>query len=84
MFDNDQLMASAGECWWRPFRKTGNTAIIYVDLTPHATHETDALAWLDKNEQARWYRYQHPLSPTRIWLVSRGATRHSLQSIGLQ
>lgn len=79
MFDNDQLMASAGEYWWRPFRKTGNTAIIYVDLTPHTTHETDALAWLDKNEQARWYRYQHP-RPQREFGLCRAALRAILCS----
>ncbi len=53
MSGNDRLMASAGEYWWRPFRKTGNIAIIHVDLSPHAIREQDALVWLDQKEQAR-------------------------------
>jgi 4'-phosphopantetheinyl transferase len=62
------------ECWWRPFSKTGNTAVIHVDLTPHATRETNALAWLDKKEQARWQRHRHP-RPRREFGLCRAALR---------
>ena len=79
MFGNDRLMASAGEYWWRPFRKTGNTAIIHVDLSPHAIREQDALVWLDQKEQARWRRYRHPRSQREFGLC-RAALRATLCS----
>ena len=68
------IPASVAECWWRPFRKIGNAAVTYVDLSPHAAREADALACLDEKEQSRWQRYRHAGSRRRFALC-RAALR---------
>ena len=62
------------ECWWRPFRKTGSTAVFQVDLTPHAAREQAAVAWLDKQERVRWRRYPYA-RPRREFALCRTALR---------
>ena len=62
------------DCWWRPFRKIGSAAVTYVDLSPHATREADALACFDEKEQSRWKRYRHAGSRRRFALC-RAALR---------
>ena len=47
---------------------------MHVDLTPHAAREAEALAWLDKEEQARWRRYQYD-GPRRRFALCRAALR---------
>ena len=68
---------SMDDCWWRPFSKTGKTAVIHVDLTPHATREAEAVGWLDKRDYARWQRYRHP-RPQREFGLCRAALRAML------
>jgi 4'-phosphopantetheinyl transferase len=62
------------ECWWRTLREAADTAIIHVDLTPHAARTACALASLDKAEQARWRRYRHG-RPRREFCLCRAALR---------
>lgn len=73
---NDGLMtpASVAECWWRPFRKSGDVSVIHVDLTPCPDRERRAMRWLDKQEQARRRRYLHP-RPRREFALCRAALR---------
>ena len=65
------------ECWWHPFRETGDSVIIYVDLTPPAARAADALVWLDQREQARWHRYRRA-RPRREFGLCRAALRATL------
>ena len=60
--------------WWRPFRRIGNVAVTYVDLSPHHSREADALGRLDEEEHSRWRRFQHP-GPRRRFAFCRAALR---------
>lgn len=65
---------AVAEHWWRPFRKVDDTAVLHVDLTPHARREAAALVQLDEQEQARWRRYQHA-GARRRFALCRAALR---------
>ncbi|MDE0448066.1 MAG: 4'-phosphopantetheinyl transferase superfamily protein [Spirochaetaceae bacterium] len=45
-------MTAAG-AWWTPWRETGDSLILHVDLRPHPGRERQAVALLDEHEQAR-------------------------------
>ena len=70
----DRAPASVADRWWRPFRKVGNAAVTYVDLSPHAAREADAVGRLDPEEHSRWLRFQHP-GPRRRFALCRAALR---------
>ena len=65
------------ECWWRRYRETGSSAVIHVDLTPHAARSVAALAWLDQAERERWHRYRYA-HPRREFGLCRAALRATL------
>ena len=67
-------IASTEERWWRPFRETGDSTVVYVDLQPDATREGRASAWLDEGERARWRRFGHE-RPRRQFVLCRAALR---------
>ena len=73
------MLASVAGCWWRPFRRMGDTFVIHVDLRPHAPHEVEALRWLDEKERSRWKQYQHTSSQRR-YALCRAALRAILCS----
>lgn len=50
---------TAAQDWWFLYRETKNVTVFYVDLQPHEMRETEALARLDGEEQARWHRFRH-------------------------
>ena len=68
------MPGSVAECWWRPFRKVGDAAVTYVDLSPHAAREAQALACLDGEEQSRCQGYRLA-GPRRRFALCRGALR---------
>lgn len=59
---------------WRPFRTIGNAAVTYVDLSPNAPRESDALGRLDPEERSRWRRFRHA-GPRRRFALCRAALR---------
>ena len=63
--------------WCRPFKSIGDVAVAYVDLTPNATHEANAIAWLDEEERSRWQRFHNP-APQRRFALCRAALRDVL------
>ena len=65
---------SPSDTWWRPFRRLGDVAVIHVDLTPCASRERRAEAWLDRREEAQGSRYLHP-RPRRHFILCRAALR---------
>ena len=79
MVASQHMPSSVAECWWRPFRKVSHATVLHVDLTAHAARETEAWAWLDEEEQARWQRYQHD-GPRRRFALCRAALRAILCS----
>ena len=60
--------------WWRPFRRLGDVTVIHVDLTPCASREERAAAWLDGCEAQQAARYVHP-RPRRQFTLCRAALR---------
>ena len=76
MADSDctQTPGSTAQCWWQPYRDTGGIAVFHVDLTPNRIREANALAWLDKKEQARRNRFVHA-RPRREFGLCRAALR---------
>ena len=65
---------STSDSWWQPFRRLGDVAVIHVDLTPCASRERRAEAWLDRREEAQGSRYLHP-RPRRHFILCRAALR---------
>ena len=65
------------DCWWRPFRDTGDYLVIHVDLTPHAAPSAVARSWLDQSEQQRWHSYRLA-RPRREFALCRAALRATL------
>lgn len=63
--------------WWRGLGTVGDTELVHVDLTPEATREAAAVAWLDELELARWRRYRHP-RPRRQFALCRAVLRGML------
>ena len=63
--------------WCRPFKNIGDVAVVYVDLTPNATNDEQALAWLDEEERLRWRRFHNP-APQRRFALCRAALRDVL------
>ena len=72
--DGVMTPASVAQPWWRPFRKSGDVLVMYVDLKPCAEREKYAMAWLHQQEQARCRRYLHP-RPRREFALCRAALR---------
>lgn len=68
------MAGSVDERWWRPFRRIGEAAVTYVDLSPHAAREADALACLDGRERSRWQGYRL-VGPRRRFALCRAALR---------
>ena len=62
---------------WHRFGVFGDTVVAYVDLTPDAAREHEALAWLDKQELERLRRFLHP-RPQRQFMLCRSALRSFL------
>ena len=62
--------------WWQPFARIGHVAVVHVDLAPDGRRESDALAWLDPDERARWQRFRHERARYRYALC-----RASLRSV---
>ena len=60
--------------WWRPFREIDGIAIVYVDLSPNAAWEAEALGWLCETEQARRERTAH-IETSRRYVLCRAALR---------
>lgn len=52
---------------------------MYVDLARGEARERRAMAWLDRQEQARWHRFLHP-RPRRDFALCRAALRAVLCS----
>ena len=65
---------STPTCWWRPFSRLGDVSVIHVDLTPCASLEQRAVAWLDRREETQGSRYLHP-RPRRNFTLCRAALR---------
>ena len=72
--DRLTVTISASDSWWRPFSQLGDVAVIHVDLTPCASRERLAAAWLDGREEAQGSRYLHP-RPRRHFTLCRAALR---------
>ena len=67
-------LATATGPWWRLFREIDGVTIVYVDLTPNAECEAEAIAWMDGEELTRRKRFLHP-SPSRRYTLCRAALR---------
>ena len=50
-------MNIGGDAWWSPWRDAEGSLILHVDLRPDPDREQQALAMLDRDEQARWKRF---------------------------
>ena len=68
---------TAADRWWKPWRETGGSLILHVDLRPDRRRERQALAILDDREQARWRGFRGQDSRRRFAL-SRAALRINL------
>ena len=68
------MAGSVDERWWRPFRRIGEAAVTYVDLSPHAAREAEALACLDGQERSRWQGFRLA-GPRRRFALCRAALR---------
>ena len=66
--------ASAGRCWWRPFKTFGTAHVVHVDLRENSPNETVALAWLDDEEHERRERFLFK-GPRRRFALCRAALR---------
>ena len=71
------MAGSVDERWWRPFRRVGEAAVTYVDLSPHAGREAEALACLDGPERTRWQGFRLA-GPRRRFALCRAALRAAL------
>ena len=60
--------------WWRPFARSGDAAVLHVDLAPHGAREAEALAWLSADERSRWNRIRHA-GRRREYALCRAALR---------
>ncbi len=67
-------MISDTDCWWDPFKRIGEIAVIHVDLIPDQWSEAEALVWLDGEERSRWQRFQSPAAQRR-YVLCRAALR---------
>lgn len=68
------MAGSVDERWWHPFRRIGEAAVTYVDLSPHPAREADAMAYLDGPERSRWQGYRLA-GPRRRFALCRAALR---------
>ena len=68
------MAGSVDERWWRPFRRIGEASVTYVDLSPHAAREANALACLDGQERSRLQGYRLA-GPRRRFALCRAALR---------
>ncbi len=50
-------MSVGSDAWWNPWHETDGSLILHVDLGPDPDREQQALALLDRDEQARWKRF---------------------------
>ena len=60
--------------WWRPFARSGDAAVLHVDLAPRGAREAEALAWLSADERSRWNRIRHA-GRRREYALCRAALR---------
>ena len=67
-------MINDTDCWWYPFKRIGDIAVIHVDLIPNQEREAEAFALLDGEERSRWQRFQSPVAQRRYGLC-RAALR---------
>lgn len=67
------------ECWWSPLKEIGDLTVIHVDLTPHASSEASAFAWLGEYERSRSREFLHT-GARRRYIMCRAATRAVLCS----
>ena len=68
---------TVGDTWWSPWRESGDSLVLHVDLRPDPDREERALALLDNDEQARWSRFSVEGAQRRFALC-RAALRINL------
>lgn len=67
-------MPTLDSSWCNHFRNVGSTTIVHVDLSPEKEWESEALGWLDGQEQARRQRFAYD-GPRRRFTLCRAALR---------
>ncbi len=70
-------MNGGGDTWWSTWRETEGSLILHVDLRPDPDREQQALAVLDRDEQARWKRFLAK-GAQRQYALCRAALRLNL------
>ena len=68
---------TAGDAWWSPWRRTGDSLILHVDLRPDPDREERAVELLDDSERARWSRFVVE-GASRRFALCRAALRVNL------
>ena len=72
------MVTPAVASWWSDYVSTAGVRVVHVDLRPDQSRETDAFAWLDREERSDWQKYLP--GPRRRFSLCRAALRAILCS----
>ena len=71
-----EVWRPVADVWWSPFRDVAGVSVVHVDLRPDPARESEAFAWLDREEQVAWQKYAP--GPRRRFSLCRAALRATL------
>ena len=74
-----QVSTSSIERRLRPLRQADSYTVLHIDLAPCQATESNAFSWLNRDERARWSRFQHT-GARRQFALCRAALRYILCS----